>query len=124
MGSTYVFTHDPVLGYLVQASGGRLSSPYVLTDAAELSLNKNDCVLVVRTYRGVLPPKLYARFMNPLNTEDFRGTQTLNLGYDRFHAIKARIGNEPFPAYYITISTYEALHSVTLPDWYNLTVDE
>jgi hypothetical protein len=123
-GHTYVFTHDPVLGYLVEEAGIKLSSPYVPTDAIDLSLRENDCVLIVRTYRGVLPPKLNARFMNPLSPEDFRSTQTLNLGYDRFHARKAWIASEPFPDYYITISTYEALHSVTLPGWYNLTVDE
>jgi hypothetical protein len=123
-GTTQVFTHDPVLGYLVEKSGGRLSSPYVPTDAAQLSLSENDCVLIVHTYRGVLPPKLYARFMTPLSPEHFRGQQILNLGYDRFHGIKAWIGKEQFPDYYITISPYQVLHSVTLPDWYNLTVDD
>ena len=123
-GKTYVFTHDPVLTYLVVQAGGRVSSPYVQSDATEISVHEMDCVLVIDTYRGVLPPKLYAQFINPLSSERLRNTQTLNLGYDRFHAIKTWLGNETFPEYYITIKAYEALRDVSILDWYHLTVSQ
>jgi len=123
-GSPYVLTHDPVLAYLVEEVGGRVSSPYVPSDATDLSLREKDCVLVVHTSRGVLPPKLYARFMSPLSPEDYRETQTVHLGYDRFHTRKAWIGNETFPGYYITIVAYEALHRAAAPDWYHLSAEE
>jgi hypothetical protein len=119
-GNTYVFTHDPVLAYLVEEAGGRVSSPDVPTEASELFLHEKDCVLIVYTYRGVLPPALYERFTRPLNLEQFRRTQILNFGYDRFHTTKAWVGIEPFPEYYITIEAYEALRGTAMLDWYHI----
>jgi hypothetical protein len=97
-----------------------VSSPYEPSDTNELAVREKDCILVVDTYRGVLPAKLYQQFISPLSSERFRNTQTLNLGYDRFHVIKAWIGNEPFPEYYITINVYEALQNLAMADWYHL----
>jgi hypothetical protein len=119
-GKTYVFTHEPVLTYLLEQSGARVSSPYEPTDLQALSLREMDCVLTVSTYRGVLPAALYAEYNQPLDPMDFRGTRKMSLGYDRFHEIKQLIGSEPFPEYYITIETYQVLHSVSIPDWYHL----
>jgi hypothetical protein len=124
VGNTFVFTHDPVLTFLIAQAAGRVSSPYEPSDTTELLIHKKDCVLVVATYRGILPPKLYAAFNSPLSSERFRESQTLNLGYDRFHMIKTWISNEPFPDYYLTIKVHEALQDLPLPDWYHLTVSQ
>jgi hypothetical protein len=124
IGKTYVFTDDPVLTYLVVQAGGRASSPYVWSDASEILVREMDCVLVVDTYLVFRPPNLYAQFNSSLSSERFRITQTLNLGYDRFHAIKTWISNEPFPEYHIAIKAYEALHDVPVSDWYHITASQ
>jgi hypothetical protein len=119
-GPAYIFTHDPVLTYLVAEVGGRVSSPYQPSNTNEVLVNENDCVIVVDTYRGVLRPNLYTQFVNSINSERFRNTRTLYLGYDRFRAIKTWITKESFPEYYITIKVYEPLENTTVTDWYHL----
>jgi hypothetical protein len=119
-GQSYVFTHDPVLTYLVEQSGGRVSSPYAPADANAILARERDCVLMIHTYRGVLAPGLFAQYSSRLDSEHFRKIRTINLGYDRFHAIKTWVGNELFPKYYITIDAYDVLHDVSIPDWFRL----
>jgi len=119
-GRAYIFTHDPVLTYLMQKAGENVSSPYASSDTKIFFVHERDCVFVVRTYRGSILPALLAQYDNQLIPESFRKTQTINLGYDRFHAIKSWLGNEPFPDYYIAIEVYDVLHDASVPDWFSL----
>ena len=120
-GKSYVFTHDPVLTYLVEGAGGMVSSPYAPSDVEAHVMHEKDCVLMVVTYRGTLPTEWYAQNVKPLGSEAFRAIRTIYLGYDRFHTIKSWIANESFPAYYITIGAYDVLHEVSVPTWSHLT---
>ena len=119
-GRTYIFTHDPVLTYLMQKEDENVSSPYAPSDAKTFSVRERDCIVIVRTYRGMIPPNVLAQYGNQLKPESFRKAQTINLGYDRFHTIKAWLGNEPFPDYYIAIEAYDVLHDASVSDWYFL----
>lgn len=116
-GKSYVFTHDPVLTYLLQEAGRTVSSPYVESDGKTLSLRAKDCVVLVVTYRGILPHDWYSEHMKPLPAENFHQNRTIYLGPDRFHTTKALIANDSFPMYYITIGSYEVLHDTSIPNW-------
>jgi hypothetical protein len=116
-GSTIELTHDPVLTYLMEEAGDKVSSPYQTGFAETLAMREKDCVLIVHTYRGVLDHDAYARFNRPLSPEGFRLSQTFHLGYDRFHVIKSWIAKEPFPQYYITIDAYDVLHDGSMIGW-------
>src|SRR5262249_43374898 len=113
----YIFTHDPVLTYLVQEVGGAVSSPYVTSNAEAFSVHQKDCVLMVLTYRGFLSRDWYTQHVHLPASQDFRKSRTIYLGYDRFHTIKSWIANESFPEYYITIDAYDILHDVSVPNW-------
>lgn len=118
-GKSYVFTFEPVLTYLVEEAGGAVSSPYAPSQLSDLSVRENDCIFVIRTFRGVPSPHLNMKYANkPLDADNFRKTRTIYLGYDRFHAIKTRVGRETFPEYYVTIDDYEVLHSSSVSGWY------
>jgi hypothetical protein len=119
-GQMHVFTHDPVLTYLVEQVGGRVSSPYAQTDTERILAHERDCILMIHTYRGLLPPDVFAQYSSRLDSEHFRNIRTINLGYDRFHTVKTWIGNELFPKYYITIDAYDVLHDVSISDWYHV----
>jgi hypothetical protein len=119
VGKTFVFTHDPVLSYLVEQTGGLVSSPYA-SGPTDTHFVQGDCILIVRTYNGVLAGPLAAAYAKPMSVTDFHLNQTINLGYDRFHAIKTRVGHEEFPEYYVTIDAYGVTHDSSLPDWYGL----
>jgi hypothetical protein len=116
-GSTIVLTHDPVLTYLMEDAGDKVLSPYETGVSETRVLREQDCVLIIHTYRGVFDTASSARFNRPLAPDDFRLSQTFNLGYDRFHMIKSWIAKEPFPEYYITIDTYGVLHDTSIRDW-------
>jgi hypothetical protein len=116
-GKSYVFTHDPVLTYLLQEAGRTVSSPYADSDSRTLSLREKDCVVLVVTYRGVLPHEWYSEHMKPLATENFHQNRTIYLGPDRFHTTKSLIANDSFPMYYITIGSYEVLHDTSISSW-------
>jgi hypothetical protein len=119
-GQTYNFTHDSVLTYLIERAGGRVSSPYAPTAVDAHLVREKDCVLIIHTFRGVIPLEIIARYNNPLDAEHFSFSRTIHLGYDRFHAIKARVGDEAFPEYYIAIDVYDVLRDAFIPDWYRL----
>jgi hypothetical protein len=121
-GKAYVFTYDPVFAYLIEESGGTMSSPDTPSSADALFVKEKDCVLIVRTYRGVLPQRLYAEYNEPLPSTDFLLARTIHLGHDRFRAIKARLGGEPFPEYYVTIDAYDVLRNTSLSDWHHLKI--
>jgi hypothetical protein len=116
-GNSYVFTHDPVLTYLLQEAGRTVSSPYAETEDKTLPLHAKDCVILVVTYRGVLPHDWYSEHMKPLAADDFHQNRTIYLGPDRFHTTKSLIANDTFPMYYITIGSYEVLHDTSIPGW-------
>jgi len=116
-GKSYVFTHDPVLTYLLQEAGGTVSSPYAESDSKTLALRAKDCVFLVVTYRGILPHDWYSEHMKPLPTDNFHQNRTIYLGPDRFHTTKSLIANDPFPMYYVTIGSYEVLHDTSIPSW-------
>jgi hypothetical protein len=116
-GDTVVFTHDPVLTYLIDRAGGKISSPYETKTTERLSVHKNDCVVIADTYRGSFEPSQYAEYTRPLDPKDFRMVKTIDLGYDRFHAVKSWISKEPFPRYYITIDLYDVLNDDFINDW-------
>jgi hypothetical protein len=120
VGKTYVFAHEPVVTYLVEQTGGTISSPYAPSSADTFSVGENDCIVIVHTYRGTLSQFVYSEYNKPIPLTDFRLIRTINLGYDRFHAIKTRFGNEVFPEYYVTIESYEVLRNTPLPSWYKL----
>jgi hypothetical protein len=120
-GKAYNFTHDPVMAYLIEEAGGRVSSPYAKTGTAEtIFVKEMDCVLVIHTYRGRIPPQVFAQYNNSLELKNFTKVRTIQLGYDRFYMIKARIAKEPFPEYYIAIDVYDARNDASLLDWYDL----
>jgi hypothetical protein len=119
-GRTHIFTRDPVLSYLMQKSNENVSSPYAPSNSTVISVHQRDCIVIIRTYRAALLPDPLAQFDNQLKHETFRKAQTTNLGYDRFHAIKAWLSNEPFPDYYVTIEVYDVLHDASVPDWFSL----
>ena len=114
-GQTYVFTHDPVLTYLLEEAGGKVSSIYAPSKIGTLFVRKKDCVLVVRTYRGTMPLDLFTQYGNQFKSETFCKIGTINLGHDRFHTIKTWIGREPSPDYYIAIKSYDVLHDASVP---------
>jgi hypothetical protein len=118
-GNTIVLTHDPVLTYLMEDAGGKVSSPYETRVAEPTRVREKDCLLIIHTYRGVLDHAAYARFNRPLAPENFRLSHSFNLGYDRFHMIKSWIAKEPFPEFYITIDGYDVLHDTFLAGWSN-----
>lgn len=120
-GKTHNFTHDPVLTYLIEQAGGRVSSPYAPTATVEtLFVREKDCILIIHTYRGRIPPGLFAQYSNSLDAKQFDMTRTIQLGYDRFHTIKARIAKEPVPEYYLTIDVYDVIVDSFISDWYGL----
>jgi hypothetical protein len=117
-GQTYNFTHDPVLTYLLEQAGEKVSSPYAPSDMRTLFVRQNDCVLTTHSYRGTMPVELFSIYSEPLNAQHFGKVWTIRLGYDRFHELKAWIGKESFPEFYLVIDVYEALDDVFIPDWY------
>jgi hypothetical protein len=122
-GRSYNFTHDPVLTYLLEQIGDNVSSPYHPSDMRTLFLRQNDCVIIAHTYHGAVPVKVFMKYSEPLDPQRFRVTGTIHLGYDRFHELKARIGKESFPEFYLAINVYEALNDVYLPDWRAMWLD-
>lgn len=115
-GRTYVFTHDPVLTYLIEETGDKVSSFYVPSEIEMRLVHKKDCIVVVRTYRGTMPFDLFSQFGNQFNSEAFHKIETINIGYDRFHTIKAWIGHEPSPRYYVAIESYDVLRDTSVSD--------
>lgn len=116
-GKSYIFTHDPVLTYLLQEAGRTVSSPYADAETEVLPLHEKDCVVLVVTYRGALPVAWYREHMKPLAPENFHQNRIIYLAPDRFNAIKSRIANDSFPMYYITIGSYDVLHDTSTPSW-------
>jgi hypothetical protein len=119
-GTLHVFTRDPVLSHLMLTAGENVSSPYARSTSKTISVRKDDCVVVVHTFRAAPVPDLIALTESQLRPESFLKLQATNLEYDRFHAIKSWLSGDSYPDYYITIDVYRALRDATLSDWFFL----
>ena len=117
-----VFNHDPVLSYLLEHGDIHQSSPYMPTDARDISINTGDCLVIAKTYSGALGPEATNRLYKTIDPSHLRRADRTELNPDDYYLYKSRIAHEPFPSHYLVLEFSTATDSIQVPDWYALSI--
>jgi hypothetical protein len=115
---TVVFNHDPVLSYLLEQKGIAQSSPYHSgAGLVAVELSPGDCVAVVKTYRGIIPPDRLAKAYASIESAGLQHYASQNFNPDPYHSAKARLGHDAFPLFYAQLELLRAPRQTLIDSW-------
>lgn len=107
-----IFTHDPTLSYHMQHSS--IPSTGVYATNINLGLkNTYQCVFVLKTFVGSVPPERYEKMFEEVNRLKFRNKSITQLQQDFFYDYKVKIDNR-YPQYAITILKFTDVKNANL----------
>lgn len=116
-GDVFVFHHDVVFGYLLDASSIKNSSPFSSSKATQFDFTDGDCVIFVKTFHGGFDSGTIASYFQSTQAPGLEPTGIQRISEDPGAAAKSWIAKESFPQYLIVLYRYEVHSKVSLPAW-------
>ena len=116
-GDLYVFHHDVVLAYLLDAMSIKNSSPFTGDGDTQFDLSAGDCVVFAKTYRGGFDSGTIASYFETMNAPGLKQQEVKQISDDPSAAAKSWITKEQFPQYLIVLYRYDVTSRVSLPAW-------
>jgi hypothetical protein len=123
-GSLVVFSHDPVMTYMLDKAAIPQSSPYELTARPTVQIRRGGFFAVVHTYRGVIPTSATTRMYAMTQLDGIHRLAMQDIGPDRYAGIKGRVLKDTLPPFYIHMELFETNRDVLLPDWSRFATQE
>lgn len=116
-GHIVVLNHDPVLSYLLDRAGIPESSPYEELPKPTVDVGNGECLAIVKTFHGVIPPTALARMYGAAHLDELRRIDVRDIGPDPYFKIKGRLLHDSVPATYLHLEEFQANTPLSLPDW-------
>jgi hypothetical protein len=113
-GALVVVNHDPVLSYLLQEAQITQSSPYSFVKRKYANLETGDCIIAVKTYRGVVPLATIQQLDAPLSSDAAVPLKVHDIGPDPYHDVKQWIAHDVFPTHYAHVELWQVRRPTNL----------